>query len=188
MNPVQTYQKRLRDEIAAVEQEVRSHNQRIEVLNKRLEGLKRAVELVESEQPAIAELLRTNFGDGNGIPPELEIEPIANGQKTAPSRKQTLPQKQPGRPGHGKATTAQARPTAHKASQNGGLKRIDMIAAVLKRRSGLSVRDLIAALDKEFSWKTTESSVTAHLYTNPRRFAHTKANRSANRPVTWSLK
>jgi hypothetical protein len=191
MNPVQTYQKRLRDEIAAVEKEVQSHNQRIELLNKRLEGLKRAVELVESEQPAIAELLRTNLGDGNGVLRELATEPTATRQKTDSSYRQGLRQKQPGRRGHngrGKTKAAQARPTTHKASQNDGLKRIDMIAMVLKRRPGLSVRDLIFALDNEFGWKTTESSVTAHLYTNPKRFVHTKADRSVNRPVAWSLK
>jgi hypothetical protein len=118
-------------------------------------------------------------------------EPIATGQKAASRRKQDLPQKHPGRSSHngrGKTTAAQARPTTYKASQNGGLKRVDMIAMVLKRRSGLSVRDLIAALDKEFGWKTTESSVTAHLYTNPKRFAHTKADRSSNRLVAWSVK
>jgi hypothetical protein len=191
MNSVQTYQRRLREEIAAVEKEIESNSGQIEQLNKRLEGLKRAVELVESEQPAIAELLRANLPDSNGTLPEIATQPIATGQKAASSRKQNLPQKQPGRPihnGRGKTKAAQARPTAPRASQNGGLKRIDMIAMVLKRRPGLNVRDLISALDKEFGWKTTESSVTAHLYTNPRRFAHTKADRSANRLVTWSLK
>jgi len=74
------------------------------------------------------------------------------------------------------------------AVRNGGLKRIDMIAAVLKRHRGLSVRELIAALDKEFGWKSTQSSVTAHLYTNQNRFVHTKPDRAAKRPVTWSLK
>ena len=190
MNSVQTYQKRLREEVAAVEKEIQSHNQQVEELNKRLEGLKRAVQLVESEQPAIAELLRANLADRSGAPPELAAQPMVTGQKVASNRRQGLPQKQPGRPtnnGRGKTKTTQAVSTAHKASQNGGLKRVDMIAAVLKRRSGLSVRDLIAALDREFGWKTTESSVTAHLYTNPKRFAHTKADRSANRPVTWSL-
>jgi hypothetical protein len=79
-------------------------------------------------------------------------------------------------------------PASRKSGQDGGLKRIDMIAAVLKRHPGLSVRELIATLAKEFGWPTTESSVTAHLYTHRNRFAHTKADRSANRPVTWSLK
>ncbi len=47
---------------------------------------------------------------------------------------------------------------------------------------------LIAALDKQFGWKSTESNVTALLYTNQKKFMHTKPDRSANRPVTWSLK
>jgi hypothetical protein len=64
---------------------------------------------------------------------------------------------------------------------------VDMIAAVLKRPHGLSLRELIAALDKEFAWKSTESNVTALLYTNQKKFAHTKPDRAANRPVTWSL-
>jgi hypothetical protein len=76
---------------------------------------------------------------------------------------------------------------AHKAKEKGGLKRSEMIAAVLKRRSKLSVRDLIAALDKEFGWQCTESNLTSHLYTNPK-FVHTKPDLSANRPVTWSLR
>jgi hypothetical protein len=171
MNSVQAYQKRLRDEVAAVEKEIRSHNQQIEALNKRLEGLKRAVQLVESEQPAIAELLRTNLTDGIGVRPEMTTEPKATWHN-----------------GRVKTKTAQAQSRAGKTTQGDGLKRVDLIAAVLKRRSGLNVRDLIAALDKEFAWKATESAVTAHLYTNRKRFVHTKADRSANRPVTWSLK
>jgi hypothetical protein len=63
-----------------------------------------------------------------------------------------------------------------------------MIAAVLKRHRGLSVRDLLAALNQEFGWKSSESNVTALLYTNQMKFAHTKPDRGANRPVTWSLK
>jgi hypothetical protein len=191
MNSVQTYQKRLRDEVATVEKEVQSHSQQIEALNKRLEGLKRAIALFESEQPAIAELLRTSMPDGDGFTRGMAMVSTAIAQETASSRRQGPLQKKPGRPGHngrGKAKAAQAQFTTHKASQNGGLKRVDMIAAVLRRRTGLSVRDLIAALDKEFGWKTTESAVTAHLYTNRKRFVHTKGDRSSNRLVTWSVK
>ena len=57
MNAVDTHQKRLHDEIAAVEKEIQSHNQQVVALNQRLEGLKRAVELFKSEQSAIVELL-----------------------------------------------------------------------------------------------------------------------------------
>ena len=38
MNAVDTHQKRLHDEIAAVEKEIESHNQYAAVLNQRLEG------------------------------------------------------------------------------------------------------------------------------------------------------
>jgi hypothetical protein len=44
MNSVDTFHKRLRDEIAAVE---KNHNQQVEALTKRLEGLKRADELFD---------------------------------------------------------------------------------------------------------------------------------------------
>jgi hypothetical protein len=190
MNSVESYQKRLRDEVSAVEKEIQSRNEQIEQLNKRLEGLKRAVELFDSEEPAMAELLRTSIPDGEGSARGMAIEPTVTTKKAATSHGKGFTQKQSGHPsdnGRGKTKTAPARPTVHKATRNGSLKRGDMIAAVLKRRSGLSVRDLIAALDKEFGWKCTESNLTGHLYTNPK-FVHTKADRSANRPVTWSLK
>jgi hypothetical protein len=189
MNSVETYQKRLRDEVSAVEKEIHSRNEQIEQLNKRLEGLKRAVELFESEQPAMVELLRTSMPDGDGSARGTAIELTATTKKAATSYRKSLPQKQSGHPtdNGGKAKTVQARLAARKRSQNDGLKRGDMIAAVLKRRPGLSVRDLIIALNKEFGWKCTENNLTGHLYTNPK-FAHTKADRSANRPITWSLK
>ena len=85
--------------------------------------------------------------------------------------------------GRGKMQTASA-----PASQNGGLTRVDMIAAVLKRHRRLTVRELIALLDKEFRWKTDEGAVTGKLYTRRDKFVHTQPDRSANRPLTWSLK
>jgi hypothetical protein len=36
---------------------------------------------------------------------------------------------------------------------------------------------LIGALDREFGWKSTESNVTALLYTNQKKFLHTKPDR-----------
>ena len=42
MKSVNEFQKRVRDEVAAVEKEIQSHNQQVEALTKRLEGLKRA--------------------------------------------------------------------------------------------------------------------------------------------------
>jgi hypothetical protein len=63
-----------------------------------------------------------------------------------------------------------------------------MIAAVLRRHPRRSVRELIALLNKEYRWKTTESAVTGHLYTHRDRFVHTPPDRITNRPVTWSAK
>jgi len=75
-----------------------------------------------------------------------------------------------------------------RASSNGAMKRVDMIAAALKRHPRLTVRELITALDREFGWKCGESNLTAHLYTNPDRFAHTKADRAGKQLVAWSLR
>jgi hypothetical protein len=191
MNAVDTHQKRLHDEIAAVEKEIQSHNQQVAVLNQRLEGLKRAVELFKSEQSAIVELLRTSTALGEGLFGDAPIASAATAQNAGAHRNATPLQRRSDRVTQkvrGKTNTMTAHPAARKAVRNGGLKRIDMIAAVLKRHRGLSVRELIAALDKEFGWKATESSVTAHLYTNQNRFVHTKPDRAAKRPVTWSLK
>jgi hypothetical protein len=190
MDPLQRYQKRLRDEVAAVEKETRSHNQQVAALNQRLEGLKRAVELFEFEQSAIVELLRTNTPLAEGLFRDAAIASAATAQNAgahpnaSPLRSQSRAVPQTGR---GKTKTVTAYPAGRKAP-NGGLKRMDMIAAVLKRHRGLSLRELIAALDKEFGWKSTESHVTNLLYTNQKKFAHTKPDRAANRPVTWSLK
>ncbi len=186
MKSVDTFHQRLRDEIAAVEKEILSHNQQVESLTHRLKGLNRADELFESDQAAIAELLQTRIADGSGITQEMATAPAATMQRAAVSLKATGSQKQLGlrtQVGRGKMQTGRA-----PASQNGGLTRIDMIAAVLKRHRGLSLRELIAALDKEFGWNSTESHVTGLLYTNQKKFAHTKPDRAANRPVTWSLK
>jgi hypothetical protein len=186
MNSVDTFHERLRDEIAAVEKEIQSHHQQVESLTKRLEGLKRAGELFESDQAAMVELLQTSIADESGITREMATAPPATLQRAAASLKATGAQKQIGlrtQVGRGKMQTGRA-----PASRNGGLTRVDMIAAVLKRRRGVSLRELIAALGREFGWKSTESHVTALLYTNPKKFAHTKPDRAANRPVTWSLK
>jgi prophage DNA circulation protein len=191
MNAVDTLQKRLHDEIAAVEKEIQSHNQQVTALNQRLEGLKRAVELFKSEQSAIVELLRTSTPLGEGLFGDAPIASAAKAQNARAHRNATPLQIQSARVTQkvrAKTNTVAAHPAARKAVRNGGLKRIDMIAAVLKRHRELSVRELIAALDREFSWKSSESSVTAHLYTNQNRFVHTKPDRAAKRPVTWSLK
>jgi chromosome segregation ATPase len=186
MNSVDTSHKRLREEIAAVEKEIQSRNEQVESLTHRLKGLKRADELFESDQAAIAELLQTGIANGSGITREIATAPAATMQRAAVSLKATGAQKQLERRtqvGRGKMQTGRA-----PASRNGGTTRVDMIAAVLKRHRGLSLRELIAALDRELGWKSTESHVTALLYTNQKKFAHTKPDRAANRPVTWSLK
>ena len=79
-------------------------------------------------------------------------------------------------------------PVALSASRNGGLTRVEMMAAVLRRHPRRTVRELIALLAKEFRWKTTESAVTGKLYTRRDKFEHAPPDRSTNRPVTWSLK
>ena len=155
MKSVDTFHKRLRDEIAAVEKEIQSHNQQVESLTKRLEGLKRADELFESDQAAIAELLQTSIANGSGITREMAIAPAAMMQRATVSPKATGAQKQLGRRtqvGRGKMQTGRA-----PASRNGGLTRVGMIAAVLRRHPRRSVRELIALLDQEYRWKTTES-------------------------------
>ena len=63
-----------------------------------------------------------------------------------------------------------------------------MIAAVLRRHPRRSVQELIALLDKEYRWKTTESAVTSNLYTRRDKFVHTQPDQATDRPVTWSLK
>jgi len=188
MNSIDAFQKRLRDETAAVEKEIQSHNQQAEALSKRLEGLKRAAALFDSEQDAIAELLQVGTANGGGVPREMSAVPAGKMQTAAASAKATAARKQVGRNtqiGRGKTKTA---PNARAASQNGGLTRVDMMAAVLRRHPRRTVREMIALLDQEYRWKTTESAVTGHLYTRRDKFVRTQPDRATNRPVTWSSK
>jgi DNA segregation ATPase FtsK/SpoIIIE, S-DNA-T family len=94
MNSIDAFQKRLRQETAAVEQEIQSHHQQLKALNKRLEGLRRAAELFESEQAALVELLQTGTANGAGLPRELLIAPAAKLQRAAASPKATAAHKQ----------------------------------------------------------------------------------------------
>jgi hypothetical protein len=189
MNALETHQKRLHDELSAVEQEIRSHTEQIESLNQRLEGLKRAIELFEAEQPAIAELLGTGGTDGGnqhrtggGQSWSTSSKPAS--RKATPIAKRSVPAMTRQRSRMGAAGTRSAK---RSGESSGGLKRVDMLAAYLARHPGVTVRELIAGLDREFGWKPTESGITAHLYTNPK-FVHTKPDRASNRPVTWSMK
>ena len=203
MDSVETYQKRLQDGIAAVENEINAHNQQIEVLTKRLEGLKRALELFRSDQAAITELLRTSI--------EGEVGPLAT-QPTAarPAAASTVSSsaKFKARVSPAKSATAFARSSRpprqfgakaqkaaraqlnqlREANRNGKVKRTDLIAAVLRGTPEMTVQELITALNQEFGWNCTESNLTGHLYTNPKIFTHTEADRSGKNPVRWSLK
>ena len=188
MASVDTFHQRLREEIATVEQEIQSHNQQVEALTTRLEGLKRADELFDSDQAAMAELLQAGIADGSGPTREVATAPAAKVQKAPPNSKATAVHQQLRRPtqlSRGQTKTGRA---ARTASHNGSLTRVDMIAAVLRRHRRLTVRELIALLDQEFHWKTSESAVTSNLYTRRDKFVHTEPDRSTNRPVTWSLK
>jgi hypothetical protein len=185
MTSIDTFQKRLRDETAAVEKEIESHNQKVNELSERLAGLKRAAELFDSEQPAIAELLQVSVTNGGATLRELTTAPLAKMPKSGGRPKPSAAYRQLGR-----NTQVSRGPTSIRRtpSQHGGLTRVDMIVAVLRRHPRRSVRELIALLDQEYRWKTTESAVTGHLYTRRDKFVHTQPDRSTNRPVTWSLK
>ena len=187
MNALDVFQKRLRDEATTVEKEIQSRNQQLEALNQRREDLKRAAELFESEQAALSELLQVGRANGGAIARAMPTPAAATGQATTASPKPTDVQKQRAPDTQSRGKTPAGRTTG-KVSQNSSLTRVDMIAAVLKRHPRRSVRELIALLDKEYRWKTTESAVTNNLYTRRDKFVHTQADRSANRPVTWSLK
>ena len=121
----------------------------------------------------------------------LALVAIADGAAAQSAGTALTEQQQLGRRsqiGRGKTKVAGAHPVARSASHNGGLTRVDMMAAVLRRHPRRTVRELIALLDKEFRWKTNESAVTGKLYTRRDKFVHTQPDRSTNRPVTWSLK
>jgi len=187
MNALDVFQKRLRDETATVEQEIQARNQQLEALNQRLEGLRRAAELFESEPAALSELLQASTANGGVIARAMLTSPATKAQTAAASPKPTDTQQQRGPNTQSRGKTPAGR-AIRKASQSSGLTRVDMIAAVLKRHPRRTVRELIALLNKEYRWKTTESAVANNLYTRRDKFAHTQADRSTNRPVTWSLK
>jgi hypothetical protein len=187
MNSIDTFAKRLSDEIATVEKEIEFHHQQLEALNRRLEGLKRAAELFESEQVAISELLHAGATNGGAIVRRVPALPVAKAQAPTTGAKPTRAEtrRAPNTERRGETPTGKA---ARSMSQNGGLTRVDMIAAVLKRHPRRTVRELIALLNREYHWQTTESAVTGQLYTRPDKFVRTAADRSNNRPVTWSSK
>lgn len=186
MNSLNAFEKRLREETASVEAEIESCNQQLEALNQRLEGLKRAAELFESEEEAISELLQAGRVNGGNISGGAQISPVRKAQRAPVSPRLSDAQKR--RTSNNQSGSKTPSRATRTDSQNGGLKRVDMIAAVLKRHPRRTVRELIELLEQEYRWKTTESAVTGHLYTLRDRFVHTPPDRARNRPVTWSTK
>jgi hypothetical protein len=161
MNSVDMLQKQLQGEAAAVEKEIESHNQQVEELTKRLEGLKRAAELFESEPAAMAELLQAGQANGLGI---FRMAATPAAQSPAIATKTATVHGQPARGTRiGRTKTNAGRGTVA-ARRNGGLTRVNMIAAALRRHPRRTVRESIAVLDKEYHWKATESAVTGHLH------------------------
>ena len=149
--------------------------------------------MFDSDQPAVAELLRTTVADGSTIARQMASSPTVKVRRAAASSKTASTQQQLRRGtqiGRSNVKTGLTNPPARtiSISQNGGLTRLDMLAGVLGRHPRRTVRELIALLEKEFRWKTTESAVTGHLYTHRDRVLHIPPGHSSNRPATWSLK
>jgi predicted nucleic acid-binding Zn-ribbon protein len=196
MDSVATFQKRVQNELAAVENEIRACNQQIEALTARLEGLKRARELFESDPAAITELLRSSSPAENGTSNKQELETPSTAMRKPQPRSTSLKS-------DATSDRAKARPPlnarehkdakAHltqvrEANRTGKVKRTDLIAAALQGTPEMTVQEIIVALNKEFGWKCGESNLTGHLYTNPKMFTHTEADRSGKNPIRWSLK
>ena len=192
------HRKRLRDEAAAVENEINVCNRQIEALNKRLEGLKRARELLDSEPAAVTELLRTSTQVEDGArniqePASAAVKTSA--QKSQPRRASRKLDAAPARAKPDRSLSAREQKAAQAhlaqvrdASGNGTVKRTDLIAAVLRTAPQTTLQELIKALNREFGWKCSASNLTGHLYTNPKMFTHTEADRSGKNPIRWSLK
>ena len=192
MASVDLFKSQLREQIAAVEQEIQRRNQQVDALSTRLESMKRADQLFESDQTAVAELLQASIANGSDISrlTRTGAEPAATTQRAA-RPKATGARNERGRttrPSRGNIKTRQPQSVARGTSQQGGLTRVDMMTAVLRRHPRRTVRELITLLDKELGWKTNESAVTGKLYTRRDKFVHTQPDRSTNRPVTWSVK
>jgi hypothetical protein len=109
MNSLDAFEKRLRDETATVEREIQLHNQQLEALNQRLQGLRRAGELLESEETAIVELLQTSAGNGLTISREMPSAPAAREQQTATRFKAAAAPKQLNRSTPSRAKTKMRR-------------------------------------------------------------------------------
>ena len=194
MNSIETYQERLRDELAAVANEIKDRSHQIEILAKRVEALKRALELFGSDQSAIAELLRTSAEAANGSrqmpegsgPASAKVSAAKAAPRSAAPKAEASAPRQLG---------VRALKAARKhldevraANRSGKAKRPDLIAAVLQNNPWLTNQEIIAALKKEFGWDCKESNLTGQLYTHPERFTHTAGDRSGKNPSRWSVK
>jgi hypothetical protein len=182
MSKVDPHQQRLHDEYSVVEKEIEAHSGQIDVLKQRLEGLKRAIELFGSDQAAISELLRATGQSSNGHSVHVVVTPANGARKGLVRRGRPPAVRMPSSP------VGRSRGRRASVKTDGKVKRVDMIATVLKRRPAMTVRELIEAVGKEYGWVCTESNITGHLYTNPKRFAHTKPDRANKKPITWSLR
>ena len=182
MSKVDPHQQRLHDEYSVVEKEIEAHSGQIDELKQRLEGLKRAIELFGSDQAAISELLRATGLSSNGHSMHVVVTPANGARKGLVRRGRPPAVRMPSSPvGRGRGRRVSAK-------TDGKVKRVDMITTVLKRRQAMTVRELIEAVGKEYGWVCTESNITGHLYTNPKRFVHTKPDRANKKPITWSLR
>jgi hypothetical protein len=200
LSSLETYQERLRGELAAVEDEIKDRNQQIEALAKRIEGLKRALELFASDQAAIAELLRTSGQAPNGAggileesdPPAAKVS-AARAARLTSMRKAKASSAASSKPPRQLGVRAQQAARKHldeirAANQSGKVKRTELITAVLQNTPGLTNQEIIAALKKEFGWDCKENNLTGHLYTHPEQFTHTPGDRSGKNPSRWSVK
>lgn len=182
MSKIDSHQQRLHDEYSIVEKEIEVHSGQIDALKQRLEGLKRAIELCGSDQAAIGELLRATSQNGDSHAAHVVVMPAREPGQRLVRRGRPPAVRMASMPaGRGRGRKA-------KAETEGKVKRVDMITTVLKRRPAMTVRELIDAVGKEYGWECSESNITGHLYTNPKRFGHTKADRVNKKPITWSLR
>jgi hypothetical protein len=138
-----TLQKRLQGDAAAVEKGNRIAIQQVEALTERREGLKRATELFESEHAAIAELLQAGQPNRLGI---LRMGATPAPQSPAASTTTAAVRGQLGHSTRIGRTKTNAKPATPIARRSNGLTRVAMIAAVLKRHPAGPSRELIANL------------------------------------------
>ena len=146
MNSIETCQEHLREELAAVDNAIKDHNEQIELLAKRVEALKRALELFGSDQSAIAELLRTSAEAANGSRqmPERSAPPSAKVSAAKAAPRSAAPKAEASAP---RQLGVRAQKAAQKhldevraANQSGKVKRPDLIAAVCRILPGSPIK------------------------------------------------